>query len=470
MSTVAALDAANADQGAGVSAGERLFLSFSAASALVMLGVLLAWVLVKRAGGEEELAVRDLSLEVLPTTALARSRGGVATLLDQADVAFAAGRIVEPRFDNGLYFYRAALEQAPADPAVLAGVERVGQWLGGQSELALDGGEFARAAAFAARIVELRPGDPAASERFDRTTRMSELAQQARRQREQGELVASAQSWRALLAVDAENRAAREGLRAAAVGLVEAGAAAATSGQGDVARQLLAAARSADASVPGLAALGARLDSLERASREQAQETRLAGIRTAIRSGALLGDGDAASDAFAQIDALAVASPDEEALEALRSDARLALLELGRTALVAEDFPVVERVLARAQERGVGAGERERLRADLAYRRYLADFARGDWTLRAISDLTVLEQVAPTYPERATRASGGWVDLEFTVGADGSVSDPRVLEASARVFVNPSLEALDRWRFEPTRVGGRAVPARAVLRFTFRNG
>jgi TonB family C-terminal domain len=114
-------------------------------------------------------------------------------------------------------------------------------------------------------------------------------------------------------------------------------------------------------------------------------------------------------------------------------------------------------------------GELDRLTADLAYRRHLADFARGEWTLRAISDLTVLEQVAPTYPDRATRVSGGWVDLEFTVGADGRVRDPRVLDASARVFVNPSLDALERWRFQPERVGGRAVPMRAVLRFTFRS-
>lgn len=464
MTAGAAVTAVNDGRG---SAGERLFLSFSAASALVMFGVLLAWVLVKRAGGEEELAVRDLSLEVLPTTALARSRGGVATLLDQADVAFAAGRIVEPRFDNALYFYRAALEQAPTDPTVLAGVERVAQWLGGQSELALDGGEFARAAAFAAQIVELRPGDPAASERFDRTTRMSELAEQARSRREAGEFADAAQSWRALLALDAENRAARQGLRSAAVGLIEAGAAAANAGRTELARQLLGAARGADASVPGLSALGARLDSLDRTTRAEARESRLASIRASIRDGALLGDD--AADAFAQLDALAAEDPAEPELERLRADARLALLELGRRALASEEFPRAERVLERAEVLGVAASGRERLAADLAHGRYLADFARGDWTLRAISDLRVLEQVAPAYPDRATRVSEGWVDLEFTVGADGSIRDATVLDSSARVFVNPSLEALARWRFEPTRVGGRAVPARAVLRFTFRS-
>ncbi|MEE4298112.1 MAG: energy transducer TonB [Pseudomonadales bacterium] len=466
MSTAAGHDVAQGAPGGG--AGERLFLSFSAASLLVLLTVLVAWVLVKRAGGEEELAVRDLSLEVLPTTALARSRGGVATLLDQADVAFAAGRIIEPRFDNALYFYRAALEQSPGDPAVQAGVERVGQWLGGQSDLALDEGEFARAAAFAAQIVELRPGDPAASARFRRTRRMSELAADARLQGEQGELAASAQSWRALLALDAENRAAREGLRTVAVGLVEAGGAAATAGRVQVARQLLAAAREADDSVPGLSALGARIESLDRASRERARSTRLAEIRTTIRSGLLLGD-EGPLDAFAQIDALAAEQPDEAELGSLRADAGLALLELGRSALALEDFDRVERVLERARERGVMAAERERLTADLEHRRYLAAFARGEWTLQAISDLTVLEQVAPTYPERATRAAEGWVDLEFTVAADGSVRDPRVLDSSARAFVRPSLDALERWRFQPSSVGGRAVPVRAVLRFTFRS-
>jgi TonB family protein len=467
MSTATATRRAPAAPNADSGASERLFFSFSIASALVMVGVLGAWVFVKRAGGDDELSVGDGALDLLPTTVLERSRGGFTTLVDQADVAFAAGRIVEPRFDNALYFYRAALEQAPGDSGALAGVDRVVQWLVGQSELAVRAGDIQLAEAHAARIVELRPNDADASARFDRVSGIRELFAVAAGQRDRGDAAAAAISYRRLLALDADSSRARNGLRDTVAAIVDAGTTAASAGRLDEAKGLLEDARRADPSAPGVAALGARLEAVERASRTEARDVALAGVRAAIAAGELTGAED--RDAYALLASFEAAWPGDAALAPLVAEADRALLALGRTALSREDFARVERVLQRSRDRGLDVAATAELAGDLEHRRYVSDFARGAWTLQAISEFTVLEQVAPEFPDRATRIGSGWVDLEFTVDPSGSVRDVEVRESSARAFVSPSIEAIEGWRFAAPVVAGRPVPARGVVRFTFRS-
>ncbi|WP_147653282.1 energy transducer TonB [Vulcaniibacterium gelatinicum] len=69
----------------------------------------------------------------------------------------------------------------------------------------------------------------------------------------------------------------------------------------------------------------------------------------------------------------------------------------------------------------------------------------GATTLRPIST------PAPTYPPEALRAGrSGQVQVEFTVGVDGTVTDARVINADPpRVFDRAALAAVRRWRFQP---------------------
>ncbi|MDZ7824782.1 MAG: energy transducer TonB [Gammaproteobacteria bacterium] len=86
-----------------------------------------------------------------------------------------------------------------------------------------------------------------------------------------------------------------------------------------------------------------------------------------------------------------------------------------------------------------------------------------------ISAFTVVSRQSPTFPRYAVaRSDGGWVEVEFTVSRTGRVTDAEVRQASASLFVEPSLDAIRDWRFEPVLMDGRPVPARGVLRFTFR--
>lgn len=58
---------------------------------------------------------------------------------------------------------------------------------------------------------------------------------------------------------------------------------------------------------------------------------------------------------------------------------------------------------------------------------------------------------SPRYPAAAARAGqSGTVQVEFTVGSDGSVSSARVVDANPpRVFDRDALAAVKKWRFEP---------------------
>jgi len=67
------------------------------------------------------------------------------------------------------------------------------------------------------------------------------------------------------------------------------------------------------------------------------------------------------------------------------------------------------------------------------------------------SDLRPVSTPAPRYPTEALRAGqSGEVQVEFTVGADGSVTSARVVRSNPpRVFDREAVAAVKRWRFEP---------------------
>lgn len=69
----------------------------------------------------------------------------------------------------------------------------------------------------------------------------------------------------------------------------------------------------------------------------------------------------------------------------------------------------------------------------------------------AASDLRALSTPAPKFPPEALRAGqSGEVQVEFTVGTDGSVTAARVVRSNpARIFDREAVNAVRRWRFQP---------------------
>lgn len=82
----------------------------------------------------------------------------------------------------------------------------------------------------------------------------------------------------------------------------------------------------------------------------------------------------------------------------------------------------------------------------------------------AASDLRPISTPAPRYPPDALRAgTSGEVQVEFTVGVDGSVDGVRVVRANPpRVFDREAVNAVRRWRFEPV---GAPVTTRRTINF-----
>jgi TonB family protein len=69
-----------------------------------------------------------------------------------------------------------------------------------------------------------------------------------------------------------------------------------------------------------------------------------------------------------------------------------------------------------------------------------------------------IRNVVPIYPEAARRSHlYGAVLVEFVIDATGAIGDARVLR-SCPPFDEAALQAVKRWRYEPTFLNGMAVP------------
>jgi len=86
----------------------------------------------------------------------------------------------------------------------------------------------------------------------------------------------------------------------------------------------------------------------------------------------------------------------------------------------------------------------------------------------ASSALVPVSQMSPRFPPAAQRAgASGSVQVEFTVGTDGSITSARVVSSDvprqfARDFEREALSAVKRWKFQPV---GQATTSRRTINF-----
>jgi protein TonB len=85
-------------------------------------------------------------------------------------------------------------------------------------------------------------------------------------------------------------------------------------------------------------------------------------------------------------------------------------------------------------------------------------------------DVIPLVRINPDYPPRAqTRGIEGYVIVQFTITATGTVKDPIVVEAQPKgMFDDAALKAIARWRYNPKVESGVAVERVGIrTRLTF---
>ena len=86
-----------------------------------------------------------------------------------------------------------------------------------------------------------------------------------------------------------------------------------------------------------------------------------------------------------------------------------------------------------------------------------------------ISQLTRTNYVGPEYPRNARRRGvTGAVDLTFTVGANGRVTDIGISRSDpSDTFDQAAMDAVEKWRFAPVIENGVAVEKRSAVRLSF---
>jgi len=101
--------------------------------------------------------------------------------------------------------------------------------------------------------------------------------------------------------------------------------------------------------------------------------------------------------------------------------------------------------------------------------------ARGAMSRMSMSagsdrDVIPLVRINPDYPPRAlSRGLEGWVQVQFTITATGTVRDPVVVNAEPKnIFDDAALKAIARWRYNPKVESGVAVErigVQTIIRF-----
>ena len=98
---------------------------------------------------------------------------------------------------------------------------------------------------------------------------------------------------------------------------------------------------------------------------------------------------------------------------------------------------------------------------------YLGNWSAGD--AGAEGDVIPIVRIEPQFPREALlKGIGGWVEVEFTIEPDGSVSDPKIIDSQPpRIFDRNALRAIYKWKFKPRIVDGKPVARRARQRMEF---
>ncbi|MBL0162855.1 MAG: energy transducer TonB [Xanthomonadales bacterium] len=87
-------------------------------------------------------------------------------------------------------------------------------------------------------------------------------------------------------------------------------------------------------------------------------------------------------------------------------------------------------------------------------------------------DVEVITAVAPSYPPQAARnREEGWVEVEFTVTADGKVQNANVTASNpARMFDREAVRSIERTKFSPRVENGVPVTSTVRRRIEFKLG
>jgi TonB family protein len=141
-------------------------------------------------------------------------------------------------------------------------------------------------------------------------------------------------------------------------------------------------------------------------------------------------------------------------------------LEEAKSATGRQDYAGAQRWLSEAHEAGADQASINAINETIRAAQQAATQAPE---VAPAAALRRTHYVPPEYPAAAQKdALSGWVDVDFTVNTDGSVSDITVTGAQPRgVFEQPAMNAVRKWRYQPFLLDGQPINQRARVRVRF---
>jgi TonB family protein len=454
--------------------------------AVVLVGVIAGWLLMRGGSGE-----------VVPADAPAATATGdkidpvlaLETELQKARDAFEAGRYMETKGTGALDHYKRALTVDPANAEARDGVHRVAEVVLARAEAALLDQRMRDASAAIKLAKSIEPGHPRIAVLEAQMTRDADRAQSA--QQEQARADAASQRLASLIKLgnerlsqdrlieptgdsaryyfttarelDSGSSQPQQGLRSLANKMLQKSSAAATRGDLAEAEQWLSQARQLGISGVDFARAERDLKNGQRAKSGEAE--RLAALaRERLAAGQLVAP--EADSALFYVQALKSQYPSHTGLAPITDSLRAQLLTGAEEAATRRDVTLAQKMLDEARAMGAaGAGVEAASAAVNKARRKAEALAKP----QAVRDDMVVKSVTPEYPSKAQRRQiEGYVDLHFTTNEAGEVVDVSVAKAEpADMFEEAATRALKKWKFKPLMIDGEASSQRLALRMRF---
>jgi TonB family protein len=411
--------------------------------------------------------------------------------LTQAEAALQRGELASPPGRNAVELFRGALELDPSNTLAKAGLIRVADRLLSAAERAITAGSVEDARKMVAVADSLTPA----------TTRGAFVTMQIERERERAALtrakdtdaqdklekgatylrLANARLRSGALIEPSEDNAryyleaarqivsddpaVEETSRLLEKQLLDRAATAATAGQAAETERWLANADSVGAPRQEMTAIRRSLHDTLNGARAGKMATLTQSFTTALGSNRLVQPAN--DNAKSYLLAMINTDAGNPAVATARQSLAGGFINEMRGAVAREDFTAADSWLNEARTIGFNGEPLNAASAELAAAREKA--AQRSAPVGANS-LQRIEYVAPTFPS-ATRNRGmsGWVELEFTVRADGSTSDVIVTNANPRrTFDNAAMTAVRQWRYKPVMSkDGKPIDQRASVRIRF---
>jgi protein TonB len=165
------------------------------------------------------------------------------------------------------------------------------------------------------------------------------------------------------------------------------------------------------------------------------------------------------------VNQLRTADPKNSGLAQIAGAVQAQIIDRARSSLDAGDMEKSEALAQTAA--GLGASSdldalNDRIRQRKA--------AGGQLLQMPEQSLTRVNKLEVQYPARALATNvEGWVELGFTVGADGAVTNVKVLNAAPpKVFEASASKAVSHLRYQPVVQGGKAIAVGTQVRIVYR--